>query len=92
MSLLSRIVGLEAATRPPDSARGDALPYYLAELPDEALDHVVVNLLLAFGPPDDAATAAVWERAATAGGLDTLTAAEFEALYQWLAAAEGNGE
>ncbi len=90
MSLLARIAGLEAATtRPPagDDGGDDALPYYLAELPDDALDRVVVNLLLAGGPPADAATAAVWTRATT-GGLDTLTAAEFDALYQWLIAAE----
>lgn len=89
MSLLARIVGLEAATtpRPPAGDDSDAL---LAELPDDVLDRVVVNLLLAFGPPADTALDAVWERATT-GGLDTLTAAEFDALHLWLIANDVNG-
>lgn len=90
MSLLARIAGLEAATtRPPAGDDGDGLPLGLAELDDDALDRVVVNLLLAIGAPADAATAAVWARA-SAGGLDTLTAAEFDALYRWLTAEEGD--
>jgi hypothetical protein len=89
MSLLSRIAGLEATTARPSA--GDDLGALPAELTDEELDRVVVNLLLAGGPPSDAAVAEVWRRATTKAGLNALTGAEFDALYLWLTADDGDG-
>lgn len=88
MSLLARIVGLEAATARPSA--GDGFGALLAELTDEELDRIVVNLLLAGPEPTDPATLAIWGRATTTAGLHSLAAAEFDALYRWLTADEGD--
>ena len=89
MSLLARIVGLEAATARPSA--GVDYGALLAELTEEELDQVVVNLLVAAEPPADAGVAAIWERATTIDGLNLLTAAEFDALHLWLTADAGDG-
>lgn len=90
MSLLGRIVNLETATAAPSAQAEDGFGALLAELTEEELDRIVVNLLLAGPEPTDPATLAIWERATTRAGLHTLTAAEFDALYRWLTAEEGD--
>ncbi len=90
MSLLRRIVNLEAATAAPSAQAGDGFGALLAELTEEELDRIVVNLLLAGPEPTNPATLAIWERATTLAGLHTLTAAEFDTLYGWLMADEGD--
>jgi hypothetical protein len=89
MSLLARIVGLETAAARPSPA-GDGTAAWLAELTEEELDQVLVNLLIAGGPPADAATAAIWEKATTRAGLTALTAAEFDAICEWVTADDGD--
>lgn len=88
MSLLGRIVNLETAA--PSAQAEVARLQPLAELTDEELDRIVVNLLLAGPEPTDPATLAIWERATTRAGPHSLTAAEFDALYRWLTAEEGD--
>lgn len=90
MSLLGRIVNLEAATAAPSAQAEDGFGALLAELTEDELDRIVVNLLLAGPEPTDPAILAIWERATTRAGLHTLTAAEFDALYSWLTAEEGD--
>ncbi len=89
MSLLARIVGLETAAAMPPPGEDDSAAW-LAELTEEELDRVVVNLLLAGAPPADAATAAIWTKATTVDGLNSLTTAEYDALCAWLTADEGD--
>lgn len=87
MSLIQRIQRLEW-DRPADDLTdgGAGLLATVAGMTDEELDSLIGNLLAAMPRPNDAALAAVVDRA-IAGGVEALAAEEFDRLHEWIVTA-----
>jgi hypothetical protein len=84
--LLRRIQSLENAVAALGRRDDDDEPEWVKTvmaMGEEEIDQVLKNLLVAGGPPDDPALAAIWTRA-IAEGVDALGDEEFRALHEWI--------
>ncbi len=84
--LLRRIQSIETRQQRQAVMRGDKEPEWVSTMTamsNEDVDHVLRNLLIDGGPPEDPALAAIWQRAVDEG-VDALETAEFDALHQWI--------
>ena len=85
---MRRILSIENRRQQQVIERGDDVPEWvgtIAAMSDAEVAHVLRNLLIAGGPPEDAALEAVWEKMVDEGA-DALEAAEFDALHGWIMA------